>query len=397
MAYKALLAKQGLVGEDLHTKERIAVLIKDGMIEDILEQEVYERQKPEGCEEIRLDGLTIMPGLFECHAHLALDARIPGHLGMMEQSECEHTLLALNGLKDDLMSGVTTARCLGDRYYLDVTLRNKIREGAVDGPDLLVCGIGMKGRHGHGFVGIPHSGVEEFRRTCRENMFHGVDILKIFITPGGIVAEGEFIPYFISYDEIKTVVEEAHQLNIKTAAHCIGGEGLNLCLKAGVDVLEHLYNVTPEQVKMVEDSGTWVDLTSGIVLDEEREPMVPSSHSANTRKNRAYSRKCLEQVVRSDKISYTLGTDAYHGMLYKELEFTVDMGGKAIDAVKGVTVNAAKMCGLEKKKGSLAKGMQADIIAVKENPVENVSTLKDVIFVMKNGCVYKDESKKERN
>ncbi|MFR1130132.1 MAG: hypothetical protein ACLSFC_15445 [Enterocloster bolteae] len=94
-----------------------------------------------------------MPGMFECHDHLALDARIPGHLGMMDRSECEHTLLALNGLKDDLMSGVTTARCLGDRYYMDVTLRNKIRERC-NRSGSSVCGIGMKGRHGHGFVGL---------------------------------------------------------------------------------------------------------------------------------------------------------------------------------------------------------------------------------------------------
>ena len=391
MVYKALLAKQGLLGERLQVKENICIIVKDGIIVNILDKEAYERQKPEGCEETDLRDLTVMPGMFECHDHLALDARIPGHLGMMDRSECEHTLLALNGLKDDLMSGVTTARCLGDRYYMDVTLRNKIREGAVTGPDLLVCGIGMKGRHGHGFVGLPHSGVEEFRRTCRENMFHGVDILKMFITPGGIVAEGEYIPYFISFEEMKAVVDEAHQLNIKTAAHCIGGPGLDLCLKAGVDVLEHIYNVTPEQIKKIEDSGTWVDLTSGIVLDPERESMVPAAHAANTRKNREYSRKCLENTVRSDKIQYTLGTDAYHAHLHKELEWTVGMGGQAIDAVKGVTVNAAKMCGLEKTKGSLEVGKQADIIAVKENPLENVSTLQDVRFVMKHGDVYKAE------
>ncbi|MCD8082201.1 MAG: amidohydrolase family protein [Clostridiales bacterium] len=391
MAYQALLAKQGLIGDELQTKEHICILIKDGIIEDILDQKEYQQLKQPGWEEIDLGDLTIMPGMFECHDHLALDARIPGHLGMMDKSECEHTLLALNGLKDDLMSGVTTARSLGDRYYIDVTLREKIKEGSVIGPDLLVSGIGMKGRHGHGFVGVPHSGVEEFRRTSRENMFRGVDVLKIFITPGGIVGKGEFIPYYISYDEIKTVVDEAHQLNLKTVAHCIGGHGLDLCLDAGVDVLEHLYNITPEQVKRVEESDVWVDLTSGIVLDPEREPMVPPSHAANTRKNREYSRTCLEQIVRSGKIRYTLGTDAYHSMLYKELEFTVDMGGTSIDAVKGVTVNAARMCGVEKTKGSLKKGLLADIIAVNENPLDNVSTLKDVPFVMKHGMIYKNK------
>ena len=391
MAYEALLAKKGLIGNELQVKENICILIKDGVIEDILDKETYEGLKQPEWQETDLGDVMIMPGMFECHDHLALDARIPGHLGMMERSECEHTILALNGLRDDLMSGVTTARSLGDRSYIVVTLRNKVREGAVVGPDLLVCGIGMKGRHGHGFVGMPHSGVEEFRRTSRENMFHGVDVLKIFVTPGGIVGEGEYIPYFISYDEIKTVVEEGHQLNIKTVAHCIGGPGLDLCVKAGVDVLEHVYNITEDQVKLLEDSGTWVDLTSGIVLDPEREPMVPAGHAANTRKHREYSRKCLERVVRSGRIRYTLGTDAYHTKLYKELGFTVEMGGSPMDAVKGVTVRAAKMCGVEKTKGSLEKGKQADIIAVKGNPLEDVSVLKGVYFVMKNGHTYKNQ------
>ena len=94
-------------------------------------------------------------------------------------------------------------------YRCDIK-KEQVRQGNVEGPDLLVCGIGMRSRHGHGFVGMPHSGVEEFRRTARENMFHGVDILKIFVTPGGAaVTPDEFIPCFISYDEIRTVVEEA--------------------------------------------------------------------------------------------------------------------------------------------------------------------------------------------
>ena len=130
MAYEALLAKQGLVGQSLEVKKDVCILVKDGVIEDILDKETYEGLKQPEWQETDLGDVTIMPGMFECHDHLALDARIPGHLGMMERSECEHTILALNGLRDDLMSGVTTARSLGDRNYIDVTLRNKIREGA---------------------------------------------------------------------------------------------------------------------------------------------------------------------------------------------------------------------------------------------------------------------------
>ena len=386
-----LIADKVLAGENLEVIDKGAVVTEDDKILYVGGAEEAQKQYPDA-KEIIFKGKCLMPGMFECHDHLAMDARVAGHLGMMDLSECEHTLMALNGLKDDLMSGVTTARSLGDRNYIDVVLRNKINEGAVVGPDLLVCGIGMKGRHGHGYVGLPHSGVEEFRRTARENMFHGVDVLKIFVTPGAPAkAAGEFIPCFISYDEIRTVVEEARQLNIKTVAHCIGGMGLDYCVKAGVDFIEHVYSITPEQVKMVEEEHKgWIDMTSGIVLDPDREPYLSLSHVQNMRLGREYTRECVSRVYQSDKIRWTIGTDANHGLLYKELEIAVDCGASALTALKAVTVNAAKMCGVEKQKGQLAAGLKADIIAVDENPLEKIGTLKDVRFVMKGGKIYKD-------
>ncbi|MBS6398140.1 MAG: amidohydrolase family protein [Clostridiales bacterium] len=391
MSLTAVYAKKALVGEELQVLENACILIENETIVEVTTRTEFENSGREAAV-IYLGDKTVLPGMFECHNHLALDARLPGHLDMMTQSECEHTLLALTGLKDDLMSGVTTARCLGDRNYIDVVLRDKIREGKVTGPDLLVCGIGMKGRHGHGYVGMPHSGVEEFRRTARENMFRGVDVLKIFVTPGAPAAAlDEFIPCFISYDEIRTVVEEAKALNIKTAAHCIGGKGLDYCVKAGVDVIEHVYSITPEQVKLVEEEHKgWIDMTSGIVLDPEREPYCPPASVKKVRAAREYSRQCMNQIYQSGKIRYTIGTDANHGLLYKELEYACEGGASALDALKGVTVNAAKMCGLEKKTGQLAKGLKADIIAVDENPLEQINTLKDVRFVMKSGKIYKD-------
>ncbi len=351
MALTAVYAKKALIGEELQALENACVLVEDEKIVEVTTQEAF-KASGRNAQVIDLGEQTLLPGMFECHNHLALDARLPGHLDMMNQSECEHTLLALNGLKDDLMSGVTTARCLGDRNYIDVVLKEQIQKGKVVGPDLLVCGIGMKGRHGHGYVGMPHSGVEEFRRTARENMFRGVDILKIFVTPGGAsVTPEEFIPCFISYDEIRTVVEEAKALNIKTAAHCIGGKGLEYCVKAGVDVIEHVYSITPEQVRLVE-----------------------------------------EEHKESKKIRYTIGTDANHGLLYKELGYACQGGASALEALKAVTVNAAKMCGLEKKTGQLAAGLKADMIAAAENPLEHIGALKDVSFVMKSGQVYKNLS-----
>lgn len=115
--------------------------------------------------------MTLMPGMIECHNHLCIDATLPEHLELLAWSnECQLTLLALKGLKEDLMSGVTTARCMGDKYYIDVTLKKLIEDGKAEGPRLLAAGIGIKGSHGAGHIGMPHCGTEEIRRTCRENL-----------------------------------------------------------------------------------------------------------------------------------------------------------------------------------------------------------------------------------
>ena len=272
----AILAERALTGPELSVTERPCVLVENGVILDILTRGEFEERKAE-LEVIDLGSRTLLPGMFECHNHLVLDARLPGHLDMMTLGETEHTVLALNGLKDDLMSGVTTARCMGDRYYLDVTLKRLIREGRVTGPDLLVCGIGMKAAHGHGYVGLPHSGAEEFRKTCRENMYRGVDYLKIFVTPGAPAKTPDsFIPCFLTREEIAAVVQEGASVGIPATAHCVGGKGLDLCIEEGVGVIEHLYSVTEAQVRRLEtEFDGWVDMTSGIVLDPEREPFIP--------------------------------------------------------------------------------------------------------------------------
>lgn len=391
---KAFTAKRVLTGSNMELMEDACVLVEGDQIVRILPRQEFLAEQPADCQLMDLGDVTLMPGMIECHNHLALDARLPGHLDMMEESECVHTILALNGLKDDLMSGVTTARCLGDRNYIDVELKKQIRQGHVVGPDLLVCGIGMKSLHGHGYVGMPHSGVEEMRRTARENMFRGVDVLKIFVTPGAPVGPGEFIPCFLSYDEIRTVVEEAHAMNIRTAAHCIGGKGLDYCVKAGVDVIEHVYSITPEQVELVaKEHKGWVDLTSGIVLDPDREPFCAKSFVDNLHRVRDYSRQCMAAVVQCPDIRWTLGTDANHGLLYREAQFACEMGATTLQAVQGLTSAAAVMCGIEGKTGALTAGLRADVIAVQGNPLEDISALGRVSFVMKGGTVYKHEDK----
>lgn len=385
-----ILAGVLLAGEELTAREGAGLLIEDGLITDIISRAECASLGDQA-DLIDLSGRTVLPGLFDCHDHLAMDAGLKGHLGMMDLQESEQIVLAVNGMKKDLMSGVTTARCMGDRYYLDIRMKKLVEKGEVEGPDLLVCGIGMRSANGHGYVGLPHTGPAEFRKTSLENISRGADHLKIFMTPGTPSASPEeAIPCFLSKEEIAAVVSEARDANIKTTAHCIGGLGLNLCISEGINVIDHLYSVTAEQVKALEnDFGGWVDMTSGIVLDEEREAFTPPEQNIKMRAARDYSRECINRIYQSGKVRFTLGTDAYHGNLWKEIVYAVEGGASAKEALKAVTVNAAEMTGLSKKKGRIEKGYAADLIAVSGNPFADPKVLSDVSFVMKKGRIVK--------
>jgi len=390
MKYTILNADKVLCGKDLIPQDHVSVIIEDGTIKEIVPQS--ECPSIEDAEVITLKDTTVMPGMIECHNHLSIDATIPEHLELLAYStECELTLIALDGLKKDLMSGVTTARCMGDRFYIDVTLKKLINEGKVSGPKLLAAGIGMKGSHGAGYIGSPHCGPEEIRRTARENLKKGVDLLKLFITPGVPDPASEFVPSFLGLEEISMAVNEAARKGLTVSTHCIGGQGLKDCIDGGVQVIEHMYLCTPEDADRLAASNCTVDFTSGIFLDPTREETLSPANAHKVRLNRPRVRERLKLLM-STGVPYVLGTDAYHGYLYREVGYAVELGSDIVTALKGVTSNAAKVCGLGNSVGSLEKDYTADIIAVKGNPLEDVNCLAQVPFVMQNGNVVKNES-----
>lgn len=388
--YTALLAQTVLHGPELTPMHNGCVVLRDGKIEQILPAADFQAADLGDGDVVDLGARTLMPGMIECHNHVCMDARLPGHLEMMNGNECELTVTGVKALRDDLLSGVTTARCMGDRHYLDMKLRKEIQKGRLIGPNLLCSGIGMRAIHGHGFVGLPHSGVEEFRRTARENMLQGADFLKIFATPGMPPMDGGFVPHFLTRAEIRTVVEEAASKNLTVAAHCVGGQGLVDCVEEGVEVIDHAYCITEEGLELVAKYDRWLDLTSGILLDPSREEFLSPAGAEHCRKTREATFACMEKVMKSG-VKFSLGTDAYHGLLYREVDYAVQCGASRLNAVKGVTVNAAKMCRIDHKTGSLQAGLDADIIAVDGNPLEDVLSLSRVPFVMKSGVIYKNE------
>ncbi len=374
-----IFAYNALIGDSLEMQHNMIVEFEGGKIISVTTGEQAD------CDLIIEKESTLMSGLIDCHTHLALDARLDGHLQMTNDCEAKQTIRALNSLKSNLEMGITTLRSLGDRYYIDVLLRDMINSGSLTAPRLSVAGIGMKSQHGHGYVGKGFSGSEEFRRQSRENLYHNVDWLKIFVT-GGAPPTGALVPSFLTREEIHTVVDEAHSVGKKVGAHCIGGKALQLCCQEGVDVLEHCYWVDENDINAIKESNTTVCFTPGIFMDDSRLPMCPPSHVQRVKATREMVKERLSSLI-SASPQFVIGSDAYHGLLYKEIEYMVELGLSRIEALKGVTVYAGRL--LEMPIGTIAVGAFSDLIAVKGNPLTDKESLSNVSFVMANDKIIK--------
>ena len=179
MADYMLRAGAALCGEDLHLEKDVAFFISGGKIAAIRRKAECPEDEASGYKKLDLGDVVLMPGLIDCHSHTSLDARAFGHLERMNDPLPDLTIRAVNNMRDDLLSGITTARILGEKGYVDISVRDAIHRGELIGPRLLTAGIGMRSIHGHGFVGVPHTGVQEFVKTSRENMLRRVHQILI--------------------------------------------------------------------------------------------------------------------------------------------------------------------------------------------------------------------------
>lgn len=376
-----LKAKTVIAGTELSALENAAVQVEAGKITEIYEN---ANQIPEELQNVIVDlgDKTLIPGMIDCHNHLALDTRLENHLVKMNDCECEQTIRAIKTMKDDLVSGVTTARCLGDRFYVDVTCKKAQQEGRITGPKLVVSGIGMRASHGHGYVGMPFNGPEEFRRQARENIAHGVDFLKVFMTK--VINATPFIYHFMSPEELRAVVQEARSVGITTACHCSGGQGLDDCLDAGIDCLEHVYYITKEQVERVRNADRWVVYTPSYALNDTLLFKFSPKDREGSLKEKEIICECLRGAIEGG-LKFGIGTDGIHQGLAQEAKYISELGASNKDVLAGITVNAAKICGIQEKTGSIEKGLAADLVALDGNPLRDISALKNVKAVYQDG------------
>lgn len=370
--------------DPVEVTEHGAVLVTDGLISWVGRQADAEHLDAAAhAERVDLGDVTLMPGLIDAHVHLAFDGSPHPVKRMKEESDAEQVALMVRSARELLSVGVTTARDLGARGYTDIVVRDAIANGTLQGPRLLTAGSPITTTGGHcWFMGGEADSLDEVRKLVRAHHKAGVDHLKVMST-GGFMTPGS-APWFAQFttEALKVIVEEGHRVGKRIAAHCHGLEGIHRAVEAGVDTLEHCSFVVAggetkwdqELADKIAASNSYVSPTINIrakEFDPER-----------------FATRIKGLVDAGAKIitSTDSGIDnTPHFAFPDSLPLYVQFGMSTDQVLRATTVVAAEALGLSDLTGSLKPGLEADLIAVRGNPLTDIAAVKDLAFVVARG------------
>jgi imidazolonepropionase-like amidohydrolase len=387
------------------------VVVTDGKIVGI----GANASAPAGAEVIDLGDATLLPGFIDAHTHLTQMYREDYTKAMLDSLQETIPEMAIDGIANariTLMAGFTTVRDVGSDNYLDVGLRNSIDKGHVPGPRMLICvhAIGATGGHcdDTGFragvfgketgpeVGVVN-GADEARYAVRLAHKYGATVIKTCAT-GGVLSLADSVDTpQLTQAELDALVDEAHALKLKAAAHAHGAEGAKRAIRAGIDSIEHGSFLDDEALDLMKQHGTYYipTLMATQGLSEQIAKGVPIPPAIRVKADLAIaSVHQTFQKALAKNIKIGLGTDAAvypHGRNAEEFHQMVDLGMKPVEALKAGTSYDADLLGLADKIGILETSKLADIVAVPCDPIQNIRETEHVFFVMKEGVIYKNE------
>ena len=366
---------------------------------------------PSGAKVIDLGNATLLPGFIDAHTHLI--GRVlgdpEGENAAVRDYSAFSAILGVNHARETLMAGFTGVRNVGAAGpFNDVALRKAIDEGWVPGPRMQTAAhaLGITGGHcdDNGYrPGIVDRGIEdgiangpeEIRAAVRYQVKYGADVIKTCAT-GGVLSEGDAVGATqYSFEELKAMVEEAHQHERKVAAHAHGTEGIKIATRAGVASIEHGSFLDEEGARLMKERGTYLvpTLMAGEAVERAAKNGILKGLRAQKALAAAAAMRRGIKIAVANNVLIALGTDAGvipHGTNAREFFLLVDWGGLSnMDAIVAGTMNSAKLLGWDKNLGSLTEGKWADIVAVSGDPLKDIQAMEKVTFVMKNGVVYR--------
>ncbi|NIK73530.1 imidazolonepropionase-like amidohydrolase [Thermonema lapsum] len=364
----------------------------------------------EGEKVIDLRKHYVLPGLMDMHVHLETETNPNNTLERFILNPADIAYRSVNFARKTLMAGFTTVRDLGGTG-VNISLRNAINAGLIDGPRVFTAGKSIATTGGHAdptngyrkdLMGDPGpyegvaNGPDECRKAVRQRYKNGADLIKITATGGVLsLAKSGTAPQFTD-EELRAIVETARDYGMKVAVHAHGAEGMKRALRAGVHSIEHGTYMDDEAIELFKKTGAYyvpTILAGRTVADSAKVPgyyapiVVPKALAVGPQIQKTFAKAYKAGV----KIAF--GTDSgvsVHGLNAIEFELMVEAGMPPLEAIRSATLNAADLLGVDNL-GSIEEGMLADIIAVQEDPLKNISTLRKVVFVMKDGKVYKNE------
>jgi imidazolonepropionase-like amidohydrolase len=367
---------------------------------------------PAGSTVIDLSHATVLPGLIDCHTHLGARADRYDEIYNFKDTPFQSAFAAVVNARKTLEAGFTSVRDVGSLPFLAVDLRNSINEGLVPGPRIVASGPAISITGGHGDLNnfspqtrvsmFPEErdfqiadGVDQIRHVVRSQVKYGVDVIKILAT-GGVLSKGDSpgAPQF-TFEELKAAAEEAHMAGRKIAAHAHGTQGIKNAILAGIDSIEHASLIDDEGIRLAKEHGVYLVMdiyNDDYILGKAIEFGLPKENVEKEKKIGKLQRENFERAVKGGA-KMAFGTDAGvypHGDNAKQFFYMVKFGMTPAQAIRAATSSAADLIGRAKDVGTLEAGKFADVIAVTDDPLQNVRALENVGFVMKGGVVVKD-------